>query len=115
MTDNNETAKANERVSRRSFLKKSALVGGAAAGSTLAAPAVLAQAPIVLRMQTSWGAANIWQEFAQDYADRVETMSGGRLRIDVLPAGAVVGAFQVLDVLPSFPHASTHATPLCVT
>lgn len=79
-------------MNRRSFLKRTALGGGAVAG-TLAAPAVLAQAPIVLKMQTSWGAGNIWQEMAQDYADRVDQMSGGRLKIDLLPAGAVVGAF----------------------
>jgi len=86
-------------VSRRSFLKKSALAGGTAAGATLAAPAVLAQSPIVIRMQTSWGAANIWQEFAQDYADRVNEMSAGRLQVEVLPAGAVVSAFQVMDAV----------------
>jgi TRAP-type mannitol/chloroaromatic compound transport system substrate-binding protein len=60
----NQDSKA---VSRRSFLKKGALAGGVAAGSTLAAPAVLAQAPIVVKMQTSWGASNIWDEFAKDY------------------------------------------------
>ncbi len=89
----------HQKLNRRSFLKKSALMGGAAAGSTLAAPAVLAQAPVVLKMQTSWGATNVWQEFAQDYADRVEQMSGGRLKIDLLPAGAVVAAFQVMDAV----------------
>ncbi|MDZ4094157.1 MAG: TRAP transporter substrate-binding protein [Paracoccaceae bacterium] len=86
-------------LSRRSFLRTGAMAGGAVAGSMLAAPAVLAQAPVVLKMQTSWGASNIWQEFAQDYADRVEQMSGGRLKIDVLPAGAVVAAFQVIDAV----------------
>ena len=88
----------DQKLNRRSFLKKSALAGGATAGA-LAAPAVLAQAPLVLKMQTSWGASNIWQEFAQDYADRVEQMSGGRLKIDLLPAGAVVAAFQVMDAV----------------
>ncbi|WP_102106734.1 TRAP transporter substrate-binding protein [Oceaniglobus roseus] len=87
------------KLNRRSFLAKSALGGGAAAAGALAAPAVLAQSPKVLKMQTSWGAANIWQEFAQDYADRVEQMSNGRLKIDVLPAGAVVSAFQVMDAV----------------
>ncbi|MDI3337865.1 TRAP transporter substrate-binding protein [Defluviimonas aestuarii] len=88
----------DQRLNRRSFLRKTALAGGASAG-VLAAPAVLAQAPLVLKMQTSWGASNIWQEFAQDYADRVEAMSGGRLKVDVLPAGAVVAAFQVMDAV----------------
>ena len=89
----------NHHFNRRSFLTKSALAGGVATGGLLAAPAVLAQAPIVIKMQTSWNDANIWQEFARDYATRVEEMSGGRLKVDVLPAGAVVAAFQVLDAV----------------
>ena len=98
---------------RRTFLKKSTLAGGAAAaGATLAAPAVLAQAPIVIKMQTSWGAANIWDEFAKDYATRVEEMSGGRLKIDVLPAGAVVGAFQVLDAVNDGVIDAAHSVPV---
>ena len=92
-------APAKAQLSRRSFMSKGVLAGGVAAGGALAAPAVMAQAPIVLKMQTSWGASNIWQEFAQDYADRVEAMSGGRLKIDLLPAGAVVAAFQVMDAV----------------
>ena len=103
------TEKTN--MNRRSFLKRTALGGGAVAG-TLAAPAVLAQAPIVLKMQTSWGAGNIWQEMAQDYADRVEQMSGGRLKIDLLPAGAVVGAFQVLDAVNDGVLDAAHSVPV---
>ncbi|HBS24204.1 MAG TPA: C4-dicarboxylate ABC transporter, partial [Thalassospira sp.] len=41
--------------------------------------------------------SDIWMTFAQQYVDRVEAMSGGRLKVDLLPAGAVIGAFQVLD------------------
>ncbi len=101
-----------KRLDRRSFMKKSALVGGVAAGGTLAAPAVLAQAPLVIKMQTSWGAANIWDEFAKDYAARVEEMSGGRLKIDVLPAGAVVAAFQVLDAVNDGVLDAAHSVPV---
>ena len=97
---------------RRSFLTKSALAGGAATGSLLAAPAVLAQAPLVIKMQTSWNDANIWQEFAKDYAQRVEEMSGGRLKIDVLPAGAVVAAFQVLDAVNDGLIDAAHSVPV---
>ena len=86
-------------IGRRSFLKKTALLGGTAGAGVLAAPAVLAQSPMVLKMQTSWPASNIWQEMAQDYVTRVEAMSGGRLSIDLLPAGAVVAPFQVLDAV----------------
>jgi len=97
---------------RRSFLTKSAVAGGAAAGSMLAAPAVLAQAPIVIKMQTSWNDANIWQDFARDYATRVEEMSGGRMKVDVLPAGAVVAAFQVLDAVNDGLIDAAHSVPV---
>ncbi|MCR9151126.1 MAG: TRAP transporter substrate-binding protein [Rhodobacteraceae bacterium] len=106
------TKTEDKALSRRSFLRKGALAGGAAAGATLAAPAVLAQAPIVLKMQTSWGAANIWDEFAKDYAQRVDEMSGGRLKVDVLPAGAVVGAFQVLDAVNDGVLDAAHSVPV---
>lgn len=99
-------------INRRSFLRKSALAGGTLAGGTLAAPAVLAQAPIVIKMQTSWGAANIWDEFAKDYATRVSEMSGGRLEVDVLPAGAVVAAFQVLDAVNDGVLDAAHSVPV---
>lgn len=95
MTETRDTA----RLSRRSFLRKGALGGSAAAATALAAPAVLAQAPLVMKMQTSWPASDIWMDFAKQYVDRVEAMSGGRLKIDLLPAGAVVGAFQVMDAV----------------
>ncbi len=88
----------NKLFDRRSFLKKTAVLGGGAAG-VLAAPAVLAQAPKVLKMQTSWSASDIWMDFARQYTTRVEEMSGGRLTIDLLPAGAVVAAFQVMDAV----------------
>ena len=85
----------SDTVSRRSFLKR----GAAAAGATaLAAPAVIsAQETITLRMQSSWPSSDVFHEMAGQYVDRVEAMSGGRLKIDLTPAGAVVGAFQVMD------------------
>ncbi|MDJ0858482.1 MAG: TRAP transporter substrate-binding protein [Dinoroseobacter sp.] len=101
----------NAKLNRRSFLRKTALAGGASAGA-LAAPAVLAQAPIVMKMQTSWSASNIWQDFAQDYVNRVEAMSGGRLKIDLLPAGAVVAAFQVLDAVNDGLLDAAHSVPV---
>ena len=104
--------KANNTINRRSFLTKSAVAGGAAAGSMLAAPAVLAQAPLVIKMQTSWNDANIWQDFARDYATRVEEMSGGRVKVDVLPAGAVVAAFQVLDAVNDGLIDAAHSVPV---
>lgn len=103
---------SKSRLNRRSFLGRAAVGAPVAAASSLAAPAVLAQSPIVLRMQTSWGSGDIWQEMAQDYADRVEEMSGGRLTIDVLPAGAVVDAFQVLDAVNDGVIDAAHSVPV---
>src|SRR5690554_4220134 len=106
------TSQKTGSVSRRSFLTRSALAGGAAAASTLAAPAVLAQSPIVVRMQTSWPSADIWMDFAREYIERVEAMSNGRLRIDLLPAGAVVGAFQVMDAVHDGVIDAAHTVPV---
>ncbi len=103
---------SSNELNRRSFLTKSAVAGGAATASALAAPAVLAQAPLVVKMQTSWSASNIWQEFAKDYADRVEAMSGGRLKVDLLPAGAVVAAFQVMDACNDGLLDAAHTVPV---
>jgi TRAP-type mannitol/chloroaromatic compound transport system substrate-binding protein len=48
-------------------------------------------------MQSSWGSKAIFQDMAREYAERVEAMTGGRLKVDLLAAGAVVKAFQVQD------------------
>ena len=104
--------KTTSALSRRSFLSKGALGGTVAAGAALSAPAVLAQAPQVVRMQTSWPASDIWMDFAQQYIDRVEAMSGGRLSIDLLPAGAVVGAFQVMDAVNDGVIDMAHTVPV---
>ncbi|HAA93183.1 MAG TPA: C4-dicarboxylate ABC transporter, partial [Rhodospirillaceae bacterium] len=62
-----------------------------------AAPQVSKAKTITLKVQTSWGAKSVFQDMAKQYAERVDKMSGGRLKIDLLPAGAVVKAFQVQD------------------
>jgi len=100
-------------LSRRSFLRTGAVAGGAAAaGSLLSAPAVLAQAPLVVKMQASWPASDIWMDFAREYITRVEEMSGGRMKIDLLPAGAVVGAFQVMDAVNDGVLDMAHTVPV---
>jgi TRAP-type mannitol/chloroaromatic compound transport system substrate-binding protein len=90
-------AKTDKTVSRRKFLKGGAVAATAGVAGTVAMPNISRGAPVTLKMQTSWGAQNIWQGFAQQYVDRVEKMSNGRIKIDLLPAGAVVKAFQVQD------------------
>ena len=100
-------------LSRRRFLRNASLAGaGAAAATTLAAPAVLAQAPITLKMQSSWPASDVFQEMAAQYVDRVHQMSNNRLKIDLLPAGAVVGAFQVMDACHDGTIDAAHSVPV---
>ena len=97
---------------RRSFLKRGAAVGTVATAGIFAAPAVIGQAPLTLKMQTSWPESNIWQQFAKDYGTRVDEMSGGRLKVDVLPAGAVVAAFQVIDAVSDGVLDVAHSVPV---
>jgi TRAP-type mannitol/chloroaromatic compound transport system substrate-binding protein len=103
---------SNGSISRRKFLKRSAVGGVAAAGATLAAPAVLAQAPVVLKMQSSWPASDVFQEMAAQYVERVQAMSNNRIKIDLLPAGAVVGAFQVQDACHDGTIDAAHTVPV---
>ena len=86
------------KVSRRKFIKTGAVVAGAGA-ATLAMPNVSMAATKTLKMQSSWGATSPFQDMAKEYVTRVEGMAGGRLKIDLLPSGAVVKAFQVQDAV----------------
>src|SRR5688572_30689428 len=56
-----------------------------------------AQAPVVLKVQASWPASLTIFDHLKFVAERVEKMSGGTLKIEALPAGTVVPAFEVLD------------------
>ena len=96
------TSMTASKASRRDFLTKAsvAAVGGAAA---LATPniAKAQSGPITMRFQSTWPSKDIFHEFAQDYAKKVNDMTGGDLKIEVLPAGAVVPAFGLLDGVSS--------------
>jgi TRAP-type mannitol/chloroaromatic compound transport system substrate-binding protein len=82
--------------SRRRFLKGAAV----ATAATVAAPAVVkAQGPISMRWQSTWPSKDIFHEYALDYAKKVNDMTGGDLKIEVLPAGAVVPAFGLLEAV----------------
>src|SRR3979411_2238053 len=81
---------------RRRFLK----VPAAGAAATVAAPTIVsAQGPISMRWQSTWPSKDIFHEYALDYAKKVNDMTGGDLKIEVLPAGAVVPAFGLLDAV----------------
>src|SRR6188472_2973514 len=86
------------KTSRRRFLTAAAATTAGVA--TLGAPSVVkAQGPISMRWQSTWPSKDIFHEYALDFGKRVNDMTGGDLKIEVLPAGAVVPAFQLLDAV----------------
>jgi len=81
---------------RRKFLSGAAGAGAVALGFPMIAKA---QGPISMRWQSTWPSKDIFHEYAQDYAKKVNDMTGGDLKIEVLPAGAVVPAFGMLEAV----------------
>ena len=89
---------SSKTATRRKFLAGAAAATAGAA--TLGFPSIVkAQGPITMRWQSTWPSKDIFHEFALDFAKKVNDMTGGDLRIDVLPAGAVVPAFGLLDAV----------------
>ena len=89
---------ANSKPARRKFLAGTA----AAAGAVVTGFPMIAKAqagPISMRWQSTWPAKDIFHEYALDFAKRVNDMTGGDLKIDVLPAGSVVPAFGLLEAV----------------
>ena len=83
-------------TTRRKFLKGSAV----ATAATLAAPAIVkAQGVTSMRFQSTWPSKDIFHEYALDFAKKVNDMTGGDLKIEALPAGAVVPAFGLIDAV----------------
>ncbi|TFZ01560.1 TRAP transporter substrate-binding protein [Ramlibacter rhizophilus] len=79
--------------------RRSVLKGAAVAAGAMSAPMVSVAQTTSLRFQSTWPAKDIFHEFANDFAKKVNDMAGSRLKIEVLPAGAVVPAFQLLEAV----------------
>jgi TRAP-type mannitol/chloroaromatic compound transport system substrate-binding protein len=81
-------------VKRRTFI-------GSAAAAALGVPMIAKgqTGPISMRWQSTWPAKDIFHEYALDFAKKVNDMTGGELKIEVLPAGAVVPAFGLLEAV----------------
>jgi TRAP-type mannitol/chloroaromatic compound transport system substrate-binding protein len=82
-------------ATRRKFL----MAAGATAAAVTAPNVVSAQGAISMRFQSTWPSKDIFHEYALDFGKKVTDMTGGDLKIEVLPAGAVVPAFQLLDAV----------------
>src|SRR2546426_10584143 len=98
MTDQEKVQEQDtKKMSRRNVLKAAMAAGGAAA---LGFPNIVkAQGVTTMRWQSTWPSKDIFHEYALDYAKKVNDMTGGDLKIEVLPAGAVVPAFGLLDAV----------------
>jgi TRAP-type mannitol/chloroaromatic compound transport system substrate-binding protein len=94
-----DQSKKTETASRRKFLAGAAAATAGAA--TLGFPMIAkGQAgPITMRWQSTWPSKDIFHEYALDYAKIVNDMTGGDLKIEVLPAGAVVPPFGLLEAV----------------
>jgi len=93
--DSKGAASAASSPTRRKF------IAGAAGATALAFPMVSKgqTGPITMRWQSTWPTKDIFHEYALDFAKKVNDMSGGDLKIDVLPSGAVVKAFDLVDAV----------------
>src|SRR5467141_1572279 len=94
-TMSKEKSPTPKAATRRKFL-----TGAALATAAVSAPNVVkAQGAINMRFQSTWPSKDIFHEYALDYAKTVNDMTGGDLKIEVLPAGAVVPAFGLIDAV----------------
>jgi TRAP-type mannitol/chloroaromatic compound transport system substrate-binding protein len=93
-----ETAATTETsgTRRKFFGRAAAATAGAAA---LGVPMVSRAQTVSFRFQSTWPAKDIFHEYANDFAKKVNDMAGNRLKIEVLPSGAVVRAFDLLDAV----------------
>jgi TRAP-type mannitol/chloroaromatic compound transport system substrate-binding protein len=80
--------------SRRNFL---AGAGAAALGFPMIAKGQTG--PVTMRFQSAWTAKDILHEYALDFAKTVNDMTGGDLRIEVLPVNAFVPPAGLLDAV----------------
>ncbi len=72
-------------------------VRSAVALAAAAAFSAGAHAQTTLNMQATWPASLTLYENFLHFTDRINKMSGGALKINAMPAGQVVPAFEVLD------------------
>ena len=96
---NEVTSLESKKTSRRKFFKAAAATGAVAAAS-LAMPNIsVAQGTVTLKMQTAWGPADAdpFFEMAKDYGTRVNELSGGSLKLEVLAVNSVLKTAEIAD------------------
>ena len=84
---------------QKSSGRRNMLKGAAVAAGAMTAPMISRAQTVSMRFQSTWPAKDIFHEYANDFASKVNNMASGRLKIEVLPSGSVVPAFQLLDAV----------------
>lgn len=73
----------------------------ALAAICVATAPVFAQQPApatkTLRMQSTWAASMTMQDSLRFFAERMDKLTGGQVKVEAMPAGQVVPAFEILD------------------
>jgi len=70
-----------------------------AGGALAPQPAMAQQKTVTLKMEAAWPAGwTLYDNFTM-FAERVNKLSAGRLKIETLPAGAIVPPFELLDAV----------------
>ena len=69
------------------------------AGSYSSPTPATAQAPIKWKVQSAWPPTSIVQDAAKLLVEMINKTSGGRLQMELLPAGAIVPAFEIQDAV----------------
>jgi TRAP-type mannitol/chloroaromatic compound transport system substrate-binding protein len=82
---------------------------GIGAPATQAAPQ---QQTITWKVQTGWTQADIFQDMVTDWANMINDMSGGKLKIDILPVNTVTNTAGAVDAVSSGTLDGAHHVPV---
>ncbi len=74
-------------------------------------PAAAQAKPIAWKVQSAWPPTSIVQDAAKLLVEMIERNSGGRLKLELLPAGAIVPAFEIQDAVHKGVLDAGHTTP----
>src|SRR2546427_12819983 len=94
------THPSTRKSSRREFLKTAVAAGIGAAVAATKFPSIniaTAQAPIVWKLQSGWPSRDFFHEAAIALAQKINELSGGRIKVDLQPPGAVVGGLAIAE------------------
>jgi TRAP-type mannitol/chloroaromatic compound transport system substrate-binding protein len=81
------------------------------AGSYSAPTPATAQAPIRWKVQSAWPPTSIVQDAAKLLVETIDKTSGGRLKMELSPAGAIVPPFEIQDAVNRGVLDAGHTTP----